>query len=382
MGICEYARRSLRGRFLRIKQCLATVILLLLATSQFSVRPSIWTFNLSNIPRKDLCLASNMSSSTDYHHVNFFGTGLCVPVQQHPVTKQWFTSLVLVDQYKLKFLLHFMKNFESSAGATAFFILCPECDDATLENWRTKGLCVHNLKALSSVAMFAFREDGPMPVSQVIKETSEMRRHNPHMFFREWVKFILLEHSIGVALVDIDSCYYKRTLTVPLLSSAEDVVVESYWPNTFLPGKYSFPFGIMSMPNETISVMFNNGHAYFAATPEVRDFSRRFMGWVVGEIYLDFGFAQTAFMKLLRRTELKVEVMSADRLSGVNKHGLTVAGFLLRNFGAHVTGPNWDEKEAALKSYHCWALCEGWEQVWEKSTSIVQFYEQCTSNYD
>ena len=58
-----------------------------------------------------------------------------------------------------------------------------------------------------------------MPVSQVNKKTSEMRRHNPHMFFREWVKFILLEHSIGVALVDIDSCYYERTLTVPILSS-------------------------------------------------------------------------------------------------------------------------------------------------------------------
>ena len=159
MGIYEYARRLLPGRFHRFKQYHASVILLLVATYQFSVRPSIWTSNLTNRPRKDLCLPSNMSSSTVYRHVNFFGTDLCVPVQKHLVTKQWLTTLLLVDQCKLKFLLHFMENFEISAGATAFFILCPECDDATLESWRTKGLCVHNLKALSSVALFAFREN-------------------------------------------------------------------------------------------------------------------------------------------------------------------------------------------------------------------------------
>jgi hypothetical protein len=99
-------------------------------------------------------------------------------------------------------------------------------------------------------------------------------------------------------------CYYQATLPAPLLTSTEDIVVESHWPH---PGKYSLVFGKISMPNESISVTLNNGHAYFAATPAVRDFNRHVMGWVVGETFRDFGFAQTAFMKLMSYTALEVK---------------------------------------------------------------------------
>lgn len=57
---------------------------------------------------------------------------------------------------------------------------------------------------------------------------------------------------------------------------------------------------------EKISVVLNNGHAFFAATRKVREFSRMFMGLLISKVYEDFGFAQTAFMKTLHATDLEL----------------------------------------------------------------------------
>ena len=99
----------------------------------------------------------------------------------------------------------------------------------------------------------------------------------------------------------MDVCY---TDSPPLFfTSPADIVVEGYWPNTFRHGSYSFPM-LREAKGDIVSVVLNNGHAIFAATTKVREFSRMFMGLVTSEVYEDFGFAQTVFMKTLNTTGL------------------------------------------------------------------------------
>jgi hypothetical protein len=200
------------------------------------------------------------------------------------------------------------------------------------------------------------------------------------MLYREWIKFLLLEREIGVLFADVDVCYTDAP--PPFFTSSADIVVEGYWPNNFRNGSYSFPM-LREATGEKTSVVLNNGHAFFAATRKVREFSRMFMGLLISEDYEDFGFAQTAFMKTLHATDLELFLdtslpeIGEPGISGVTKRGLKVEAFQLKKYGHHAVGSDWNAKQVVLESEKCWQLYHDWKLRWIQAEDVDSFFSLC-----
>lgn len=189
-----------------------------------------------------------------------------------------------------------------------------------------------------------------------------------------------MENNISVAIIDIDVCYKNSradpAVSYPVIESREeDIVVEGYWPNSFMPGKYSFAF--MEEDAGLTSVSLNNGHAFFAAILSTRNFLRSYMGWMASEVYLDYGFAQTAFMKLLNQTSLRLHAISAHELVGEDSTRLSLRTFKLHSTGNHSTGPDWTSKQQSLERGGCWSLCEDWKAIWGAATTVQELFASC-----
>jgi hypothetical protein len=147
------------------------------------------------------------------------------------------------------------------------------------------------------------------------------------------------------------------------------MVVEGYWPLN--AQAYSSPLWLS--PSGPKHVVLNNGNCYFAATEATRKFQRKLMGVIQAEVYLDMGFAQTGFMKLMKTEGLQLRSGSAHELIGGTAFNLTVHAFRLSAFGSHLTGPDWKEKEKELRKGDCWFLSKDWRVRWEVSTSLDLF---------
>ena len=330
--------------------------------------------------RKKSALVHQATSPTTA--VNVFGERVLVPVHRHPKTGSLFTTLFITEEDKMNFLFHAVINLHKHSGVFAPLVLCPGCSDATVALSQRKGLLMYTLAPLRDMSAYAFREDGPMPQSAVKHEDGNihMRRHSPYMFVREWVKYILLENRIGVAIVDLDLCYIRPS---PLLLSEADIVVEAQWPHSNMLGRYSFPF--VRQGDRSIDILLNNGPTYFESNNRTRAFARQFMGLLASEIYLDYGFAQTAFMKLMNETRLRLGVDARNPIvvTGRNADGLTVDAFRM-NFdvsasaGHHITGDDWFAKVAALKELRCWSLCADYAAQWASAQSWSDFVQRCS----
>lgn len=306
--------------------------------------------------------------------VDVFGSVIDVPVQRNTQTGNSFTALFITDQKLLDFLLNTVANLERHSKVRASLILCPHCDAAFIDKARAVGLAVSNIESLRDMSDYAFREGGPMPQSAVVYEqgNEHMRRHSPFMFMREWVKHVLLEHGIDVAIVDIDICSLQPS---PLYHTTADIVVEGMWPHDNMMGRYSFPF--LRHDDAVTPILLNNGHAYFKSSPAMRSFSRRFMGLLASETYTDFGFAQTAFMKLMNETSLSLSTNAPDKAAGTTTDGLAVEAFRVNGFGFHATGPDWDSKRDILRRVKCWKLCPNYAAEWQAASSWDGFVDRC-----
>lgn len=199
------------------------------------------------------------------------------------------------------------------------------------------------------------------------------------MLYREWIKFILLENGIDVLFADVDVCYTDSP--PPFFTSSTDIVVEGYWPNEFRDCSYSFSM-LREARGELISIVQNNGHAFFAASRKVREFSRMFMGLVTSEVYEDFGFAQTAFMKTWNTTGLEflpdtdLPMRGKSGISGVTKTGMKVEAFQLEKYDHHAVGSDWAVKQVTLQERQCWKLCE-WKVKWKQAKNLDSFFLEC-----
>lgn len=316
--------------------------------------------------------------------ITFMGEEMTVPVNRHTYddgTVKTITTLLIAEKGKLEFLLNSMISVKKFSNISAFSILCLDCKKQTTIEWKARSFHLIKSQALLSMARFAFREGGPAPLS-ASRLGGDMRRHSLHMLYREWMKFILLENGVSVLFTDIDICFVKEP---PFVRSSEDIIVEGYWPDGFRKGSYSFPFVRNDALNTSVYIVLNNGVALFTSTPSINQFTRRFMGFLFTEVMQDFGFAQTAFMKLMNTTRLILKpnsiidngavkdrragtniVSLVPELRGSNNMGISVRAYQLKFYGAHATGKvTWDEKRAWLmRTPNCWLLPANWKFFW------------------
>ena len=314
--------------------------------------------------------------------VDFMGHRASIPVQKMFGSHRGrvFTTLLTVDSDKFQFALHTMKALRDTAGVQAFVLLCPSCTSEDMRFFKKNGLTPLTVVSLREITRIAFREGGPMSKSSASADGMESRRHSPYMLYREWIKFLLLESGIGVLFADVDVCY--TDVPPPFFNSSADIVVEGYWPNNFRDGSYSFPM-LHEAAGEKTSVVLNNGHAFFAATRKVREFSRMFMGLLISEVYEDFGFAQTAFMKTLNATNLELFLdtnspeIGEPGISGLTKLGMKVEAFQLEKYGHHAVGSDWNAKQVLLEDKKCWKLCHDWKVEWNQAKNLDSFFLSC-----
>jgi len=320
--------------------------------------------------------------ATTRRFVDFMGHRASIPVQKMKGTHRGsvFTTLLTVDFDKFHFALHTMKTLRETAGVQAFVLLCPSCTREEMRSFQKDGLTPLTIASLRKMVKIAFREGGPMSRTNSSADGVESRRHSPYMLYREWIKFLLLENGIGVLFADVDICYTDSP--PPFFTSAADIVVEGYWPNNFRDGSYSFPM-LREEKGDLMSVVLNNGHAFFAATRKVREFSRMFMGLVTSEVYEDFGFAQTAFMKTLNTTGLELlpdtelPMRGEPGISGVTKTGMKVEAFQLEEYGHYAVGSDWAAKQVTLHNKKCWQLCREWKKKWKQAKNLDSFFLEC-----
>lgn len=315
--------------------------------------------------------------------VDFMGQRARVPVQNMRGIRSSsvFTTLLTVDPDKFHFALHTMKTLREKAGVRAFLLLCPSCTSKDMRSLKKRGgVTLLTVASLREMVDVAFREGGPMSMSKTSADGKESRRHSPHTLYREWIKFLLLEKEISVLVADVDVCYFDAA--PPFLTSSADIVVEGYWPNNFRHGSYSFPM-LREATGENASVVLNSGHAFFAATVEGREFSRMFMGLMTSEVYEDFGFARTSFMKTLHATDLELFREASTHLgaeagiSGTTKRGMKVEAFQLVKYGHHAVGSDWNFKQAELEGKQCWRLCRDWKEKWKRTEDLETFFLEC-----
>ena len=196
---------------------------------------------------------------------------------------------------------------------------------------------------------------------------SDMRRHSVHQYYREWVKTLLLEEGISVFFVDIDAALC--TPPSSLIGFPEDIVVEGHWPSDFRQGQYSFSF-----VTDGTWVMLNNGFALFSATPIMKKFNRDFMGLMASEVYLDYGFAQTGFNKILNSTHLQLNREEKHYLVGNNDYGLSVRSFNAPAFLEHPAGVvDWKDKKMSLEKANCWIVPSNWQDKWGNVSNVLDY---------
>jgi hypothetical protein len=242
-----------------------------------------------------------------FRQVNLVGETFDVPFSYLSSVNKNVTTLLIAEKSKLKFVINTaISIIKHSGGADSIALLCIDCEAGDAALWGKKGLHIIGSKFLQEMAIYAFRLDGPMPHNAILP-ARDMRRHSIHMLYREWIKAILLENGLSVFLVDVDIGF---TSSLPFFTAKEDVVLEARWPNKFRPELYSFKFGT------GVYVVLNNGVAMFTPTPAMLEFGRQFMGMMVHSVVVDFGFAQTSFVKHLSETELVLKEDKHKHLVG------------------------------------------------------------------
>jgi hypothetical protein len=307
--------------------------------------------------------------------INFIGKTFRVPYNSFPLLQKNITTLFITEQSKLRFVLNAAISISKfSGGVSAFTLLCLDCSPETSATWREKGLFVIEASSLRDISQFAFRLDGPMPYDAVL-EAGDKRRHSVHMFYREWVKHIMLENGLSVFLADVDMSFYTP---IPMFTYTEDIILESLWPFKFRPGEYTLPF-VQGTHNQYVQL--NNGVALFTASEPVIRFQRRFMGALVHEIVANFGFAQTAFMKLMNMYGLQLHVVTdkgrfkRDLVGATTNSSFTPAvtlrGCHLYHYAVHPMGfANWNRKEQKVREAKAWYLPDSGENWFLRSLNF------------
>ena len=308
-----------------------------------------------------VCICANV---VEFKSVDLLGQEYSIPYNHFPAIAKNITSLFITEHDKLPFLLNTALSMIKQSNLTAFSLLCMDCSEEQSKLWSSKGLHVIASKSLLEMSHFAFRLNGPMPYNAALPE-GDMRRHNKHMMYREWIKLILLEHGITVFLVDID-IHFNAPL--PFDTCTEDVILEGHWPNGFRPDSYAFEFVHEEPP---MFVILNNGVALFTPTEPFMRFQREFMGVLAHETAVDFGFAQTGFVKLMNQTNLSF-VRNGTMLTGKNDYGVTVRSFNLEDLGFHPAGvAGWDAKGKLMRKNGAWVLPDHWLELWNTDGSTV-----------
>lgn len=301
-----------------------------------------------------------------FREVDVVGAKIAVPFNTISPGKD-ITIMFIAEKNKLRFLLNTALTIVKYSEMTAFTAICLDCTEEDNAEWTSKGIHIIESKALFDLSLFAFRSTGPMSHTQVLA-AGDKRRHSVHMYYREWVKFILLEHKLSVFLVDIDVCMKS---SIGLFMKPEDVVVSATWPKNNRPGAYSFPF---ITKEHNVLVELNNGLALFTPSPGYMRFQREFMGFQVHEVVADYGFAQTAFSKLMHMTNLSLATENQFELTGKNDYGITVRAVKI---GYHPAGvSDWLQKEHKMRAHaDCWMLPQDWGGLWNTTTNIKSLLE-------